>query len=288
MLITGSSGFIGSALKPRLLAAGHHFESLRRGPAWDPPAGRIDPAAVEGFDAVVHLAGEGIGDHRWSAAHKRRVLDSRVNGTTALARALAQRAEKPAVLISASGIDYYEDRGDEPVTEESGRGDDFLAEVCVAWEAATAPADEAGIRVVHLRTGLVLGPGGGALKSMLRIFKLGLGGRLGSGRQYWSWITLDDEVGAIVHALEHAAVTGPLNAVAPAPVTNAEFTATLARVLHRPAVLRVPRAALAVRFGAEMTDAMLLTGQRVLPAKLEATGYEFRHPELEGALRSML
>ena len=288
VLITGSSGLIGSALARHLEAEAHQVTRLRRGPQWDPAGGRCDPAAVAGHDAVVHLAGEGIGEHRWSAAHKRRVLDSRVNGTGALARALAGLDEKPAVLVSSSAVGYYGDRGSETLTEESAPGDDFLSEVCTKWEAAAQPAADAGIRLVLLRTGIVLAPSGGALAPLLPLFKLGVGGRLGSGTQYWSWITIDDEIGAIMHCLTNDAVTGPVNATGPEPVTNGEFASTLGKVLHRPAVLPVPRLALAARLGGEAADVMLLAGQRVLPAKLEATGYEFRHRTLEQGLRAVL
>jgi uncharacterized protein (TIGR01777 family) len=237
---------------------------------------------------VVHLAGEGIGDHRWSAAHKRRVLDSRVNGTGALARALAGLDDKPAVLISSSAVGYYGNRGSETLTEESAPGDDFLAEVCTKWEAAAQPAADAGIRLVLLRTGIVLSRRGGALSPLLPLFKLGVGGRLGSGKQYWSWITIDDEIDAIVHCLTNEQVTGAVNATGPEPVTNAGFAATLGKVLHRPALLPVPRLALAARLGGEAADVMLLAGQRVLPAKLEATGFTFEHRTLEQGLRHVL
>ena len=288
VLITGSGGLIGSALVPALEAAGHQVTRLRRGEQWDPEGGRVDPAAVEGHDGVVHLAGEGVLDHRWTEGHKARVRDSRVNGTAALAHALAGLDQKPSVLLSSSAIGYYGNRGDETLTEESAAGDDFLADVCVRWEAATQPAVDAGIRVVTLRTGIVLSAKGGALAPTLPIFKAGLGGRIGAGRQYWSWITIDDEVGAIIHCLTNEGVRGPVNATGPEPVTNAEFTATLGRVLHRPAVLAVPRVALALRFGGEAVDTALLAGQRVLPAKLEATGYVFRHRTLEEGLRAVL
>lgn len=288
VLVTGSSGLIGSALVARLEGEGHHVTKLRRGPQWDPEGGRCDPAAVAGHDAVVHLAGEGIGEHRWSAAHKRRVLDSRVNGTGALARALAGLDERPAVLVSSSAVGYYGNRGTETLTEESAPGDDFLSEVCTKWEAAAQPAADAGIRLVLLRTGIVVAPNGGALAPLLPLFKLGVGGRLGSGTQYWSWITIDDEVGAILHCLTNETVTGPVNATGPEPVTNGEFASTLGKVLHRPAVLPVPRLALAARLGGEAADVMLLAGQRVLPAKLEATGYVFRHRTLEQGLRAVL
>jgi uncharacterized protein (TIGR01777 family) len=288
VLITGSSGLIGSALTGRLEADGHLVTKLRRGPEWDPEGGRCDPAAISGHDAVVHLAGEGIGDHRWSAAHKRKVLDSRVNGTAALARAHAGLDEKPAVLVSSSAVGYYGNRGDERLTEESAPGDDFLAEVCTKWEAAAQSAADAGIRLVLLRTGIVLSRDGGALSPLLPLFKLGVGGRLGSGQQYWSWITIDDEIGAIMHCLANDQVTGPVNATGPEPVTNGEFASTLGKVLHRPAVLPVPRFALAARLGGEAADVMLLAGQRVLPARLEATGYVFRHRTLEQGLQAVL
>jgi uncharacterized protein (TIGR01777 family) len=288
VLVTGSSGLIGSALVTRLEADGHQATKLRRGTQWDPEGGRCDPAALAGHDAVVHLAGEGIGDHRWSDAHKRRVLDSRVNGTGALARALAGLDQRPSVLVSSSAVGYYGNRGSETLTEESAPGDDFLSEVCTKWEAAAQPAAEAGIRLVLLRTGIVLAAGGGALAPLLPLFKLGVGGRLGSGQQYWSWITIDDEVEAIMHCLTNEQVRGPVNATGPEPVTNAEFASTLGKVLHRPALLPVPRFALAARLGGEAADVMLLAGQRVLPAKLEATGFRFRHRTLEEGLRSVL
>ena len=294
VLISGASGLIGSALAENLRADGHEVTRLVRkaaGPgdvAWDPEHGRLDEAGVSGHDAVVHLAGEGIGDHRWTEEHKRRVRDSRLKGTTLLAEALAKADEKPAVWISGSAVGYYGDRGDEPLNEESAAGTGFLADLVVEWEAATAAAEEAGIRVVHLRTGIVMSPRGGALKPLLSLFKVGLGGKLGSGRQYMSWISIDDEVGAIRHAIATDSLTAAVNATAPKPVTNAEFTKTLARAVHRPAFFTVPKAALAVRFGGEAADEMLLAGQRVLPAKLEATGYEFRHRELAGAFDDLL
>lgn len=294
VLISGSSGLIGSALVDNLRADGHEVTRLVRGTpsgpgevAWDPEQGRIDEAGVGGHDAVVHLAGEGIGDRRWTDEHKRRVRDSRVNGTRALAEAMAGTGDT-AVLVSGSAVGYYGDRGDEPLNEESGPGQGFLAGVVQEWEAATAAAEAAGIRVVHLRTGIVLSPKGGALKPLLPLFKLGLGGKLGSGRQYFSWISIADEVGAIRHAIADNEVRGALNATAPNPVTNAEFTKQLARAVHRRAFLTVPRFALALRLSGEAADEMLLGGQRVLPAKLEATDYEFRHPELAGALDALL
>jgi len=296
VLVTGSTGLIGSALVPALVASGHRPVRLVRdgaGPApdtlrWDPDAGSIDAARLAGLDAVVHLAGEAIGSRRWSESQKRRILESRTKGTGLLARTLAGLATPPSVLISASAVGYYGDRGDEVLTEESPPGDDFLARVCAQWEAATAPASAAGIRVVVLRTGIVLSSVGGVLERMLRPFRLGVGGRIGSGRQYMSWIGVDDEVGAIVHALEHATLAGPVDATAPTPVTNAEFTATLGRVLRRPAVLPTPLLPLKLRYGGELVQHLLVGGQRVLPARLEADGYRFAHSTLEPALRALL
>ena len=294
VLISGSSGLIGRALTENLRGDGHEVTRLVRGTpgpgdlAWDPEHGRIDAAGASGHDAVVHLAGEGIGDHRWTEEHKRRVRDSRVKGTTLLADALAEADAKPAVWVSGSAVGFYGDRGDEPLNEESAAGTGFLAGLVEEWEAATGRAEDAGVRVVHLRSGIVLSPRGGALKPLLPLFKLGLGGKLGSGRQYMSWISIDDEVGAIRHAIASDALTGAVNATAPNPVTNAEFTKTLAKAVHRPAFFTVPKAALAIRIGSEGAEEMLLAGQRVLPAKLEATGYDFRHADLGAALEALL
>jgi uncharacterized protein (TIGR01777 family) len=294
ILVTGSHGLIGTALIERLHAEGHAVARLVRGRAaagdvaWDPAHGVLDPSDVEGFDGVVHLAGEGIGEKRWTSEQKVKILDSRVKGTTLLSEALAKASSPPSVLVSGSAVGCYGDRGTETLTEDSTRGTGFLADVVRQWEASTAAAEAAGIRVVHLRTGIVLSSAGGALKETLPIFKLGLGGRLGSGRQYWSWISIDDEVGAIVHALTHDSVRGPVNATAPNPVTNADFTRALGKALGRPAFLVVPKPALAVRFGSEMAQDMLLSGQKALPAKLEATGYHFVHPDLASALAAAL
>jgi uncharacterized protein (TIGR01777 family) len=233
------------------------------------------------------MAGVGIGDHRWTEEHKRAVLESRVKGTRLLSETLASLEQKP-VLVSSSAVGYYGNRGDEELTETSSPGDDFLADVCRQWEAATAPADVSGIRVVHLRTGIVLSANGGALRQMLTPFKFGLGGRLGSGRQWFSWITIDDEVGAIVHALTNADISGPMNATAPNPVTNADFTKALGRALHRPTVVPVPTFGLRALFGREMAETMLLTGQRVLPTVLQRTGFRFQQPNLDGALSAIL
>ena len=295
VLVSGSHGLIGSELVARLPGAGHESVRLVRGaraaPAearWDVEAGTIDSGALDGVDAVVNLAGEGIAAHRWSADHKRRVLASRVEGTRLLAEAAAAAQPRPSVFVNASAIGYYGDRGEEELTEESAPGRDFLADVCRQWEAATGAAEAAGVRVVLLRSGIVLSPKGGALAKQLPLFRLALGGRLGSGRQWTSWISLDDEVGAILHSLGEEGVRGPVNATAPHPVTNAQFTRTLARVLRRPAVARVPGPALSAAMGAEMAKVMLLASQRVLPAKLDATGYRFRHRELDPALRALL
>jgi uncharacterized protein (TIGR01777 family) len=294
VLVTGSHGLIGTELVGRLTGAGHQVTRLVRsspGPgeaAWDPAAGTIEADKLEGHDAAVHLAGVGIGDHRWTDEHKKAVLDSRVQGTGLLARTLAGLSSPPKVLASGSAVGFYGDRGDDELTEADGRGGGFLADVVSAWEEAALPAADAGIRVVLVRTGVVLTAKGGALKKQLTPFKVGLGGRLGSGRQWLSWISLDDEVGALMHVLASEAVAGPVNLTAPEPVTNADFTATLARVLRRPAVLPVPTVALNALFGKEMVTEMLLAGQRVLPAALQASGFTFAHPGLEETLRHTL
>ena len=294
VVVTGSSGLIGGELAAELTRQGHQVTRLvRRRPeggeaAWDPAAGTIEAEKLEGHDAVVHLAGVGIGDHRWTDDHKRAVMDSRVQGTDLLARTLAGLSQPPKVLASGSAVGFYGYESELPVTEASPRGPGFLADVVTAWEEATGPAADAGIRVVLVRSGVVLTAKGGALKKQLLPFKLGLGGRLGTGRQWLSWISLDDEVAAIIHLLGADGVQGPVNVTSPEPVTNAEFTATLARVLKRPAILPVPTPALHVLFGEEMTKEMLLGGQRVLPAALELSGFSFAHPELEDALRHTL
>jgi uncharacterized protein (TIGR01777 family) len=295
VLVTGSSGLIGRELVTRLGAEGHDVTRLVRRPAagagevtWDPQAGTLDVTSLEGHDAAVHLAGAGIGDHRWSDDHKRAVLDSRVQGTGLLARTLAQLDRPPRVFISGSAVGYYGYESDQPVTETSPKGNGFLADTVAAWEEAAGPAEEAGIRTVRMRSGVVLTAKGGALKKQLLPFKLGVGGTLGTGRQWLSWISLDDEVAAIFHLLTADAVKGPVNVTSPEPVTNREFTATLGRVLKRPTFIPVPTPALHALFGKEMTKEMLLGGQRVLPEALEASGYRFTHPTLEGALRTTL
>lgn len=291
--VTGSHGLVGSSLVALLEGGGHRVTRLVRGQAaegeiaWDPLAGQLDPGALAGVDAVVHLAGENIASGRWTAERKQRILESRVAGTQTISRAMAAAEPRPRVLVSASAIGYYGDRGDELLDETSPPGDGFLADVVQQWEAATGPAAEAGIRVVPLRFGMILSPRGGALAKMLTPFRLGAGGVVGSGRQYWSWITLDDATGAILHALMHDELSGPTNAVSPNPVTNREFTRLLGRVLRRPTVFPMPAFAARLALG-EMADELLLASARVVPKKLLDSGYSFRHPQLEPALRHLL
>jgi uncharacterized protein (TIGR01777 family) len=295
IVVTGASGLSGRALTTALTNEGHRVVPLvRRSPrpgedaiAWNPEAGTIDADSLEGFDAVVHLAGEGIAERRWTPQQKLRILNSRVDSTTLLATTLAGLTDKPSVLLSGSAIGFYGDRGDEELTEQSGPGAIFLSEVCEAWERATAAAEAADIRVTHLRTGIVLDPSGGALAKTLPLFKLGLGGRLGSGRQWWSWISLEDEVGAIRFLLDHD-VRGPVNLAAPHPVTNAEFTKVLGNVLGRPTVLPVPAFGPKLLLGAELAEQLLFTSARVLPSPLVDAGFEFTSPDLDGALRKEL
>lgn len=294
ILVSGARGLIGSALSAFLSCGGHRVVRLvREGPgvagesvAWDPATGRLDASALEGIDAVVHLAGESIAE-RWTPEKKRRIRESRVNGTRLLAEALAGLPKPPKVFACASAIGWYGDRGDLTLTEAGTPGQGMLPDVCREWEAATQPAADAGIRVVNLRFGVVLSPTGGALAKMLTPFKWGAGGVVGSGRQYMSWIALDDAVGAIHHCLMVPELSGPVNVVAPRPVTNSDFTRTLGRVLGRPTFLPMPAFAARLAFG-EMADALLLASARVEPARLQATDYPFRFPELEGALRHML
>ena len=295
ILLSGASGFIGSALVARLGDEGHEPVRLvraepRPGGAeirWDPTAGRLDAASLEGFDAVVHLAGESIAEGRWTRARKTRIRDSRVRGTELLARTLARLSDRPEVLVSASAIGFYGDRGDQELDEQSPRGNGFVAEVCRQWEGASRTAGAAGIRVVQLRLGLVLSPTGGALAKMLPAFRLGLGGRLGSGRQYVSWITLDDLVDVVRHVLATDRLQGPVNAVAPQPVTNREFARALGRALRRPARVPVPRFALRAMLG-EMADELLLASIRVLPRRLLDTGFRFGDADLPAALARLL
>jgi uncharacterized protein (TIGR01777 family) len=292
--VTGASGLVGGQLAAFLGTGGHDVRRVLRRTAgapdeigWDPAAGRIDINALEGMDAVVHLAGESIAAGRWTAESKRRILTSRTEGTRLLCKTLAGLERKPRVLVSASAIGFYGDRGDALLDETSAAGDGFLADVCRQWEAATAPAREAGIRVVNLRIGVVLTPLGGALAQMLTPFRFGVGGPLGSGSQFMSWISLDDLLGAILHCIATPSLEGPVNATAPSPVTNAELTRVLGAVLHRPAFLPVPAAALRVLLG-EMSDALLLASTRVAPRRLLDSGFAARDPDLDGALRDML
>lgn len=290
--VTGASGLIGGTLVPALRSAGYDVLTLvRREPrddhevGWDPATGAIDASALEGSDGVVHLAGATIG-RRWTPTHKREILESRTEGTGLLAQTLASLARPPAVLVTASGIGYYGDRGDEELTEESSRGEGFLAEVAQAWETAADPAREAGIRVVHLRQGIVLSRRGGALAKLLTPFRLGLGGRVGSGRQWWSYLSLDDAVAAYLHALT-SDLSGPVNSAAPGLVTNATFTKALGRALGRPTVFPLPAVAVRLALG-EMGEETLLGGQRAHPMKLLESGFRFAHADIDSALAAAL
>src|SRR5215218_4289452 len=292
VLISGATGLIGSALAQELKDGGHSITRLTRSPKgendvrWDPDAGTID-GSLAGTEAVVHLAGESIAEGRWTASKKERIMESRKKGTRLLAEAIAGLPTPPKVMVSASAVGYYGDRGNELLREDSRPGSDFLAEVCKAWEAAADPARRAGIRVVHPRFGIVLSPKGGALGRTLPIFKLGGGGRIGSGHQWWSWVALEDVVGIIIHALTERSVEGPVNVGSPNPLTNAEYTKVLGKVLNRPTVFPLPAPAARLMLG-EIADELLLPSARMEPAKLKETGYEFRYPELEGALRHLL
>lgn len=292
ILVSGASGPIGTALLQLLRTDGNQVTLLTRsGPSgdgkifWD-PLRALDPAAVSGFDGVVHLAGESIVG-RWTDAKKHKILESRELGTRHLAEALAAAPQKPRVLVSGSAMGFYGDRGDEVLNENSPSGDGFLPEVCLRWESAAGPAAAAGIRTVLARTGLVLSTTGGALAKMLTPFKLGVGGNVGNGKQWWSWIDVRDEVRAILHALKTEGLRGPVNLVAPNPATNAEFTKTLASVLHRPAIFPVPAFAAKLVFG-QMADELLLASQRVQPERLLQSGYRFQFPELRASLEGLL
>jgi uncharacterized protein (TIGR01777 family) len=292
--VSGSRGLIGSMLEPHLRTEGHEVVRIVRGRAepgevtWDPEEGTIDADALRGVGAVVHLAGAGVGDHRWSAAYKRTILSSRVDGTTTLSEALSRLPQPPAVMVSASAVGYYGSRGDEILTEDSGPGAGFLADVCRQWESATAPAASAGIRVVILRTGVVLSAAGGALKKQLPPFRLGLGARLGGGSQQFSWITRRDAVAAVSFLAQHEALSGPFNVTAPQPVPNTEFTHELGRALRRPAKLFVPERALRMVVGDEMTAEFLLASQRAVPERLVAAGFQFADATLPEALATAL
>jgi hypothetical protein len=295
VVISGSSGLIGTALRQALTEAGHRPVALVRRTAdgvdeiaWDIDGGVIDAASLEGIDAVVNLAGAGIGARRWNAAYKRKLVESRTRATALLATTLAGLDRPPSRLLSGSAIGYYGDRGDEVLTESSGPGEGFLTDLCQQWEGAAQPASDAGIATAFLRTGLVMTGRGGILTRMLPLFKLGLGGRLGSGRQYQSWITLDDEVGAILHLLDHPEVTGPVNLTAPEPVTNRDFTGALGAAVGRPTLLPVPAFGPKVLLGPEMAGALLFDSARVEPSVLTASGFEFRHRHVDEGLKAAL
>jgi len=299
VLVSGSSGMVGKALLEALRKNAHSATVLLRPDTripddfkfgrvgWDPAKGYIDAEALHRLDAVVHLAGENIAAGRWTPARKAAILGSRVGGTRLLCEAIANHKTPPKTLVCASAIGYYGDRGQEIMTEDSAPGTEFISDVCKQWEDATVPAVNAGIRVVNLRIGVILSRNGGALATMLTPFKLGLGGRIGTGSQFMSWITLEDVVRAIGFALEQESLVGPVNAVAPRPVTNAEFTRTLGRVIGRPTIFPMPAFAAKLAFG-EMADALLLASTRVQPQRLEAAEFPFKHPELEEGLRAVL
>jgi len=293
IVVSGASGLIGTQLVAKLSSSGHDVVRLvRRSPQsgviqWNPKSGTLDATALEGTDAVIHLSGAGIGDKRWTDGYRKEILDSRTATTALLANTMASLSRKPSVFLSGSAIGIYGARNDEQLTEVSTHGTGFLAEVCEQWEAAAKPAVDAGIRTVYLRTGIVLSPKGGALKKLLPLFKLGVGGKFGNGKQWQSWISIDDEIGAIEHLLT-ANVSGAVNLTAPNPVTNAEFTKVLASVLKRPAIVPVPTFAPKILLGGELADALLFTGQRVIPAALNASGYMFKHTTIESAFRSLL
>ena len=291
--MSGASGLLGKALSRAMVADGSKITRMVRRKTssggdeilWQ-PGQTLDPALVSGFDAVIHLAGESVVG-RWTDAKKKSIRESRVLGTSTVAEAVAHAAPKPAVFLAASAIGFYGNRGDELLIEESASGTGFLPEVCREWEAASDPVEQAGIRLAHLRTGIVLSKNGGALKPVLPLFKLGLGGRLGRGLQWWSWIHIDDMVGAMIHVLNNKALCGPVNMVGPDPVTNAEFTKVLGKVLHRPAIFPVPAFALRLAMG-QMAEEVLLGSQRAEPRVLLASGYDFRFRSLESALTNLM
>ncbi len=295
ILMSGASGMVGSALRESLVQRGNRVVQLvRREPSgadeigWDPGAtAPAEPGALEGFDAAIHLSGANLAARRWTAAYRHELVASRVDSTHALATTLGDLREKPQTLLVASAVGFYGDRGDNLVDESSRSGSGFLAEMCRLWEDAAAPAKAAGIRVVHLRFGVALAAHDGALAKMLPLFRVGLGGKLGSGKQWMSWIALDDLVAAALFVLDSSEIAGAVNLTAPQPVTNAEFTRVLGRVLHRPAVLPAPRVALRVVLG-PMADEALMLSTRVVPAKLVAAGFRFEYPEIEAALRAVI
>ncbi|MDB4990348.1 MAG: uncharacterized protein JWN04_5526 [Myxococcaceae bacterium] len=292
--ISGASGLVGTALSNLLVGQGVRVRPLVRpgkraddGISWDPEGGHIDHAELEGLAALVHLAGDGVADGRWTAAKKARIRDSRVRGTALLASALAKLSSPPRVWVSCSAVGYYGDRGADEIDESAPAGNDFLASVAQDWEAAADPAEVIGVRVVHPRLGIVLAPHGGALQKMLLPFRLGVGGKIGTGLQGMSWVSLDDTARAIVHMIEQEALSGPVNVTAPFPVTNAEFTRALGRALHRPTMFGVPAQVARLAFG-ELADGALLSGVRALPGKLLASGFHFTHPELAPFLAASL
>jgi uncharacterized protein (TIGR01777 family) len=291
--VTGSSGLIGSALVPHLRAAGHEVQRVVRRASsapdeitWDPAKGTIDLAALNGVDGVVHLAGAGVGDHRWSDDYKREILNSRVDSTNTIVRAMQQVEHRPRVLVSASAIGWYGDTGDRIVDETAPAGSGFLADVVRAWEGASQVAVESGIRVVNPRTGLVVAKSGGAWARMFPLFKLGLGGKLGNGKQYWSWISLRDEVCALQFLLEQEHLSGPVNLTGPTPVTNAEVTSVMGHVLGRPTLLPAPAFALKAALGEFSTE--VLGSTRVVPAVLEQAQFRFQDSTIESAIRTAL
>ena len=293
IVVSGASGLIGKPLIERLRQRGHDVTQLvRRSPKlhekhWDPSSGQIEVDAINGTDAVIHLSGAGIGDRRWTKKYKQELLDSRTKSTSLLATTIAKCGTKPKVFLSGSAIGIYGPRGDEFLSEQATHGESFLAEICKQWEAAAKPAIDAGTRTVFLRTGIVLTPLGGALKKQLPLFRLGLGGKFGNGKQWQSWISLEDEISTIEHLLT-ANIDGAVNLTAPNPVTNAEFTKALARTLKRPALFPIPKFGPKLLLGGELADALLFTGQRVVPEALKKSGFSFQHPTIDVALRSLL
>lgn len=293
IIVTGASGLIGKPLVKNLRKHGHEVVQLVRRAAqanesqWNPATGQIDTSVIDGADAVIHLSGAGIGDRRWTPKYKQELLESRTKSTALLASTIANSAKKPSVFLSGSAIGIYGPRGDEELTEQSSSGSSFLADICKQWEAAAKPAVDAGVRTVYLRTGIVLTPLGGALKKQLPLFKLGLGGKFGDGRAWQSWISLDDELAAIEYLLT-ANISGAANLTAPNPVTNAEFTNSMARTLKRLAILPIPKFGPKLLLGGELADALLFTGQRVMPIELQKSGFTFQHQTIDIALRALL
>ena len=293
IIVTGASGLIGKPLVKNLCKHGHEVVQLVRRTAqanesqWNPATGQINASVIDGADAVIHLSGAGIGDRRWTAKYKQELLESRTKTTALLASTIANSAKKPSVFLSGSAIGIYGPRGDEELTEQSSSGSSFLADICKQWEAAAKPAVDVGVRTVYLRTGIVLTPLGGALKKQLPLFKLGLGGKFGDGRAWQSWISLDDELAAIEYLLT-ANISGAANLTAPNPVTNAEFTNSMARTLKRLAILPIPKFGPKLLLGGELADALLFTGQRVMPIELQKSGFTFQHQTIDIALRALL